>query len=188
MDKPKHVTVYCSMSARLDPVYYEAGAEVGAGLARAGIRLVYGGMNRGLMGTVANSALEAGGHVTGVYPNIGELEQYRHDGLSELVIVDEMQARKREMFDRADAFIVLPGGYGTLDEAFEVLTLNKIGVFRKTVYFLNTCGYWEPMARMLEGVIDARTMDPHHREFYRFADNAAELLALLAEDENLFAP
>ena len=181
----KHVTVYCSMSARLDPAFYEAGAQIGAGLAKAGINLVYGGMNRGLMGTVANSALEAGGHVIGVYPNIGELEQYRHNGLSELVVVDEMQARKRVMFDKADAFVVLPGGYGTLDEAFEVLTLNKIGVFSKLIYFLNADGFWEPMRQMLEGFIKARTMDPHHRDFYRFADTVDELLALLALDKNL---
>ncbi len=181
----KHVTVYCSMSARLDPEFYEAGAHIGAGLAKAGINLVYGGMNRGLMGTVANSALEAGGHVIGVYPNIGELEQYRHNGLSELVVVDEMQARKAVMFTKADAFIVLPGGYGTLDEAFEVLTLNKIGVFSKLVYFLNIDGFWEPMRQMLEGFIEARTMDPHHRDFYRFASTPEELLALLAQDQNL---
>ena len=138
-------------------------------------------MNRGLMGTVANSALAVGGHVTGVYPNIGELEEYRHKGLSELVIVDEMQARKNIMFTRADAFIVLPGGYGTLDEAFEVLTLNKIKVFNKRVYFLNTKGYWNPMRDMLEGFIQANTMDPHHRDFYELVDEPADLLARLGE-------
>lgn len=173
------------MSANLAPRIYAEGEAVARGLAAMGVNLVYGGMDRGLMGTVANAALAAGGHVIGVYPNIGELEAYRHKGLSELVIVDEMQARKAVMFTRADAFVILPGGYGTLDEAFEVLTLNKIGVFKKRVYFLNTDGYWDPMNAMLEGFIRARTMDPHHRDFYELLPDAESLLARLAQDANL---
>ena len=181
----KSVTVYCSIATNLDPDFYDMARAVGRGLAERQNVLIYGGCNRGLMGAVADGALETGGHVVGVFPNVGELKPYKHEGLSEMVLVDEMQARKRVMFERADAFVILPGGYGTLDEAFEVLTLNKVGILKKKVYFLNHNGFWNAMNTMLEGFIAARTMNPEHRDFYKLVDTLPELLAALAADDNL---
>lgn len=177
--KIKTVTVYCSLAANLPPEYFAAAAELGAALGDAKIKMIYGGTNKGLMGTIADAALAHGGHVTGVLPNVPKLQPLKHTGLSELILVDEMQARKRVMYERADAFIVMPGGYGTLDEAFEVLTLRKLDLHDKPMFFFNQNGFWQPMMSMLAHFISLRTMNPEHLGYFTFAQSVPELMSLL---------
>lgn len=181
----KHVTVYCSEAASLAPDYYEMATAFGTALAAAGLGLIYGGTTRGLMGAVADGVLDHGGRVVGVVPNVPKLLPFRHNRLTEMVEVEEMRERKRIMYERTDAFVVLPGGYGTLDEVFEVLTLRKLDLHEKTVYFMNHKGFWQPMADMLEHFIAEKTMNPHHRTFYKLADNVPDLMGLLAMDSHL---
>lgn len=175
----KTVTIYSSMATNLPPEYYTAATELGAALGDAQINIVYGGSNRGLMGTIADAALQHGGHVTGVFPNVPKLMPTKHAGLSDLVLVDEMHERKRVMYQRADAFIVMPGGYGTLDEIFEVLTLRKLDLHTKPVFFFNQNGYWQPMMTMLAHFISLRTMNPDHLSYFTFAQSVPEMMAML---------
>ena len=178
----KFVTVYCSHATNLEPSYYDNARDVGHGLATAGYGLVYGGASNGLMGTVADAVLEKGGHVVGVIPNVERLAEVAHPGVTRMIRVEEMWERKRYMYQETDAFVVLPGGYGTLDEVFEVLTLRKVGIHNKPVYFMNHKGYWNPMHDMLEKFITARTMNPEHRAFYQFVDDVPQLMQLLAQE------
>lgn len=177
----KNITVYCSLAANLPPEYYAAGRELGQALGEAGLHLIYGGTNKGLMGTIADATLAHGGTVTGVLPNVAKLQPFKHTELTELILVDDMQARKRVMFERADAFVVMPGGYGTLDEAFEVLTLRKLELHHKPMIFFNHSGFWQPMMTMLAHFVSLRTMNPEHLGFFHFAHSVPELMALLRE-------
>ena len=177
----KTVTVYSSMATNLPPEYYTAARELGAALGDAKINVVYGGSNRGIMGTIADAVLERGGHVTGIFPNVPKLMPTKHTGLSDTVLVNEMHERKREMCQRADAFIVMPGGYGTLDEVFEVLTLRKLELHTKHVFFFNQNGYWQPMMTMLAHFISLRTMNPDHLSYFSFAQSVPELMAMLEQ-------
>lgn len=181
MDR-KFVTVYCSHATHLDPSYYDNARDVGYGLADAGYGLVYGGASNGLMGVVADAMLERDGHVVGVIPNVERLMEVAHPKVTQMVRVEEMWERKRYMYQNTNAFVVLPGGYGTLDEVFEVLTLRKVGIHNKPVYFMNHQGFWNPMHDMLEKFIEAKTMNPEHRAFYQFVDSVPQLMELLEKD------
>lgn len=177
----KNVTIYSSMATNLPPEYYTAARELGAALGEAKLNIVYGGSNRGIMGTIADAALDHGAHVTGIFPNVPKLLPTKHTGLSDTVLVNEMHERKREMYQRADAFIVMPGGYGTLDEVFEVLTLRKLDLHEKPVFFFNQNGFWQPMMSMLAHFISLRTMNPEHLSYFTFVQSVPELMALLKQ-------
>ena len=138
-----------------EKAYREAAARLGEEVGRAGIDLVYGGGRIGLMGIVADAALAAGAQVIGVIPTALHGREVGHVGLTELVLVTDMQERKREMFARSDAVAVLPGGLGTLDEAFEAITLRQLHFFDKPIVLVDIAGYWQPMVAMVRRVIDA---------------------------------
>lgn len=140
--KTKRVCVYCGSSRGARPVYAEAAAEFGRLLAGAGLGLVTGGGRVGLMGAVANAALEAGGEVVGVIPEHLKERELGHGGLSELLVVPDMHARKATMAALSDAFVALPGGTGTLEELFEAITWSQLGLHAKPVALLDTDGYW----------------------------------------------
>jgi len=145
--------VYCGSNAGGSPAYAEAAKALGTRLAKDGLRLVYGGGNVGLMGIIANAVLEAGGDVTGVIP--GQLVEWEvaHQGVTELIVVDSMHQRKQRMFELSDGFVALPGGFGTLDEMFEMLTWRQLGLSRKPCAFLDVDGFWQPLMDMLERML-----------------------------------
>jgi len=141
----KAVCVYCGASTGNDPIYAEVAQQFGRTLAQRGLRLVYGGGSVGLMGHVANAALEAKGAVTGVIPERLWEREVGHKGLSEMFVVPTMHARKARMVELSDAFVALPGGFGTLDELFEVLTWQQLGYHTKPVGLLNANGYYDAL-------------------------------------------
>lgn len=145
----RNICVYCGSADGVHPEYYAAAEEMGALLAARGIRLVYGAGKTGLMGAVAGSALRSGGQVTGFIPENLNLPSLVHSGLTEMEVLPDIQMRKARMSATADAFIALPGGYGTLDELFETLTWAQIGLHHKPVGLLNTRGYYDPLLSMV---------------------------------------
>lgn len=152
--------VYCASAGNVDEAYRAAAGELGVRLAAAGIGLVFGGGHVGLMGIVADAVLAGGGHVTGVIPTSLRDRELAHGGLSELVVVDTMHDRKRIMAERADAFAVLPGGLGTLDETFEIVTWRLLRLHDKPIYLVDVAGYWQPLVTLLDQIVAHRFAAP----------------------------
>lgn len=149
----RSVCVYCGSAGTVDERYRAAAAELGQALAAAGITMIFGGGRIGLMGLAADAALAAGGQVVGVIPAALRDRELAHAGVSELVVVDTMHDRKRVMAERADAFAVLPGGIGTLDEFFEILTWRQLGLHDKSIFLVDIAGYWEPLRALLDHIV-----------------------------------
>ncbi len=147
------VCVYCGASSRVADVYKEAAHALGDGLARRGIRMVYGGGRVGLMGIAADAAIAAGGEVVGIIPEHIQSAEIEHTGLTELHVVDSMHTRKRMMVERSDAFVVLPGGLGTLDEAFEILTWKQLQLHDKPIVIADVDGYWRPLLGLIDHMV-----------------------------------
>lgn len=175
----RSVTVFLSSSDGA-PTYAEAIRELGTELARRGLTLVYGGAHRGLMGVVADAALAAGGQVVGVIPKALVDLEIAHTGLTELHVVETMHQRKAMMFDRADAFLVAPGGLGTLEEAFETLTGGQLGYHRKPIVFLDVDGFWAPLEAFLDHAAAVNVLRARDRAAFRTASSASAALDLLA--------
>lgn len=148
------VCVFCGSSPGADPGYRVAAATVGRTLAERGIGLVYGGASAGTMGVVADAALAAGGEVTGVIPKSLVDREVAHTGLSDLRVVADLHERKALMTSLADAFLVLPGGAGTLEELFEVFTWAQLGLHHKPIALLDVAGYYQPMLRFLDHMVE----------------------------------
>jgi uncharacterized protein (TIGR00730 family) len=144
------VCVYCGSSGAVREDYKTAAKEAGALLAARGANVVYGGGHVGLMGIVADAALTAGGHVTGIIPRHIEEREVSHTTLSELIVVDTMHARKTIMVERSDSFLILPGGFGTMDEFFEIITWRQLKLHSKPVVLANIGGFWDPLVALLE--------------------------------------
>ncbi len=154
--------VYCGSSADVADAYKDAAVQVGRMAGERGIEIVYGGGRVGLMGLVADAALAADGRVTGIIPrHIVEME-VAHETLSEMIVVDTMHQRKRMMVDRSDAFVILPGGLGTLDEAFEILTWKQLRLHDKPIVIANIDGYWEPLLALVRHGVDEGFIRPRH--------------------------
>lgn len=148
----RSICVYCGSSPGRDETYYQAGLALGRAIAGAGLRLVYGGGSRGIMGAVSNGALEAGGKITGIIPRFllaKEASENSVQRLDEVVITEDMHARKHLMFEKSDAFVALPGGIGTVEEIVEVMTWAQLGHHRKPIVFANVNGFWNRFAAML---------------------------------------
>ncbi len=150
MGRLTSVCVYCGSGFGGDPAFAEAARRVGTALAQAGVKLVYGGGNVGLMGTVASATLEAGGHVTGIIPDFLKSRERMLDAVQETIVVSDMHTRKKLMFDRADAFVALPGGIGTLEELVEQLTWAQLGQHRKPILLLSVNGFWDPLITLID--------------------------------------
>jgi uncharacterized protein (TIGR00730 family) len=172
------VCVYLSSSAG-QPHHVVAVQALGAELARRGLALVYGGAHRGLMGVLADATLAAGGKVIGVIPKALVDLEVAHTGLTQLHIVDTMHERKAMMFTLADAFVVAPGGLGTLEEAFETLTGIQLGYHAKPIVFLETDTFWAPMEQFLDHAVEAQVLSPSVRTLFRTAPTAALALDAL---------
>ena len=173
----KSVCVYCGASFGADPAYAEAARHVGAALAERGLRVVYGGASVGLMGAVADAALEAGGEVVGVIPQVLVDKEVAHPGLTALHTVGNMHERKAKMAELSDAFVALPGGIGTLEELVEVYTWSYLGIHDKPFGLINTNGYYDGFTAFLDHAVDQQFLRPEVRERLTVAPTPEELLA-----------
>ena len=172
----KRVCVFCGSSAGADRRFLEAAVALAGTLAGRGLGLVYGGASVGLMGAMADAALACGGHVTGVIPTTLVNREIAHRGLSDLRVVATMHERKALMADLSDAFIALPGGLGTLDESFEVLTWSQLGLHAKPFGLLDVAGYWQPLAAFLDHAVASGFIKPAHRALVHVEGSADALL------------
>lgn len=173
----KSICVYCGSNAGADPVFAERAAALGTRLAREGICVVYGGGNVGLMGTVANAALAAGGQVHGVIPRQLAEWEVAHRGLTELEIVETMHQRKRRMSELSDGFVALPGGFGTMEEIFEMLTWRQLGIGTKPCAFLDMDGFYAPLIQMIDRMVAQRFLHPDQRADLWYGEDIDALLA-----------
>ena len=182
-DAPKDaraIAVFCGARKGNDPAFAALACDAGRSIARRGWRLVYGGSSVGLMGELANSALAAGGDVLGVIPQQLVRMEVGHTGLQQLLVVSDMPVRKTRMIDVADGFLVLPGGFGTLDELFEVVTLRQIGMHTKPIALCDPSDYWGPLLAACRGLVDAglaNVRDLDSMEQFRTVDEALDRLA-----------
>jgi uncharacterized protein (TIGR00730 family) len=172
------ICVFCGANTGCDPRFEAVAIELGASIAAAGHDLVYGGGRVGLMGAVADAALGTGGRVVGFMPQALVDREVAHLGLTELVVTDSMHTRKAAMSDRADGFIAMPGGYGTLDEVLEILTWNQIGTIAKPVAFLDVDGYFDSLFRFFDEAVDAGLIMPAHRAMAQRAGTVDAAIAL----------
>lgn len=172
----KRICVFCGSNAGANPAYRAAACLLAGELARRGIGLVYGGGKVGLMGALADSLLEAGGEVIGVIPEALFAKEVGHNGLTKLHIVDTMHARKEMMASLSDAFITLPGGFGTMEEFFEVLTWAQLGLHRKPCGLLNVEGYYDGLIALFETFVDQHFARDEHLGFVQVESDPARLI------------
>ncbi|MBX7258751.1 MAG: TIGR00730 family Rossman fold protein [Candidatus Hydrogenedentes bacterium] len=173
------VCVYCSSSDAVPEVYFEAARSFGAALAQSGRALVYGGGKIGLMGVLARAVHEHGGKVIGVIPEALREMELAYTGADELIITADLRERKAAMESRACAFVALPGGYGTLEEMIEVLTLKQLHFHAKPIVMINTAGFYQPLLSMFEQLYEQRFAKPETRQLYHVAGNAEDALTYI---------
>jgi uncharacterized protein (TIGR00730 family) len=178
--KIRRICVNCGSSPGFDPCYMAMARELGLVLVRAGYELVYGGADVGLMGELANTVLKAGGRVHGVIPE-SFAHKVSHQGLTSLHVVASMHERKALMFDMSDAFVALPGGYGTLEELAELLTWGQLGLHSKPCGLINVQAYFAPLLTFLDNAVLRGFMKPEHRDMLLVADQPSDLLRMMAE-------
>ena len=178
----QNICVYCSSSNRIAVPYFEMADAAGRLLAERGYTLVYGGGNVGLMGRMARAVHAHGGRVVGVIPErLKAVEGVAYDIADELIITETMQERKAVMFTQADAFLVLPGGFGTLEEFLEVLTLRSLGYHDKAIALVNTGGFYDPLLELFDHFFEAHFARPHTRSLYHVAADPEDALRYLEE-------
>jgi uncharacterized protein (TIGR00730 family) len=181
MPQIRSLCVYCGSSGAVDEKYRAAATELGARLAAAGIELVYGGGRVGLMGLLADAVLADGGRVVGIIPARLRDAELAHHGATELVIAGSMHDRKRIMAERADAFAVLPGGTGTLDETFEILTWRQLGLHNKPIFLVDIAGYWRPLIALLDHIVSRGFAPALVPQILEIVPSVPALMTLLAE-------
>jgi uncharacterized protein (TIGR00730 family) len=184
----KRLCVYCGSCRGNNELFRLSATRLGTLLARSGIEVVFGGGRVGLMGLVADAALAAGGRVTGIIPGHLHEREVGHPGLSELVIVENMHQRKRRMFELADGFIVLPGGLGTLDETFEIITWKQLGLHDKPVIIVDIDGYWAPLRGLIDHVIGEGFTSRTALNYFRVVADVEEILPTIASLPEPTAP
>lgn len=169
------VCVFCGARAGERAVYAEAARGMGAALAERGLELVYGGGRVGLMGSLADAVLARGGRAIGVIPKALAHKEVAHDGLTRLEVVDSMHARKARMAELSDAFVALPGGFGTLEELFEVLSWRQLDLHRKPVVLYDVAGYWQPLLAVIDHLCAEGFTSPAQRDLLRVARTLDEV-------------
>ena len=179
MKTKKSICVFCGASNNVDKKYLEIGAKFGQILAKNDITLVYGGGDCGIMGAIANGTMKAGGHVTGVFPISLRNIENEHKSLSEIVIVDTMHERKQHMFDLSDAFVVFPGGFGTMDEFFEILTWKQLKLHHKPIVIFNYEHYWDPLIALTSNIINQGFAKPETAGYFVIEDKVEAILEVL---------
>ena len=181
MNNIRRLCVYCGSSGAVADSYRKAASELGARLAAAGIELVYGGGRVGLMGLLADAALTAGGTVIGIIPKRLLDAEVAHLGVSELVVVESMHDRKRVMADKSDAFAVLPGGIGTLDELFEIISWKQLELHDKPILLIDIGDYWAPLRALLDHIVLTGFARPQTRGLLRVLPSISGLMVALSE-------
>jgi hypothetical protein len=171
--------VYCGSSTQSNEIYNAECAELGRRLAQNGITVVYGGARIGIMGLVADTAMKEGGKVIGIIPHFIAEFEIAHSGLSEQHYVDTMHQRKQMMVDKSDVFIIAPGGIGTMDEMFEIITWKYLRLYDKPVIIANFQGYWNKLIELLDHMQDAGFMREPHRLTYTVANTVDEVMELM---------
>jgi uncharacterized protein (TIGR00730 family) len=177
----RSVCVYCASSSSAPEWLFEEVREFGAGLAKRGWRLVYGGASVGVMGALADATLAAGGSVLGVIPKALVGREVAHSNLTELKVVETMHDRKAEMFKGADAFVAFPGGFGTMEEFFEMLTWKQLGIHNKPIVFVNVRGYYSMMLGQFERAIADGIIRSDNRILYSVADDQEQVFSVLED-------
>ncbi|MGN7810326.1 TIGR00730 family Rossman fold protein [Flavobacterium johnsoniae] len=172
----KRITVFCASSFGTEKIYEEQAIALGKTLAEQNIELVYGGANVGLMGAVADGALNAGGKVIGVLPNFLRSKEIAHLGLTELILVESMHERKTKMNDLCDGVIALPGGFGTLEELFEMLTWAQLGLHKKPIAILNIDGFYDALIELLKVMVEKGLLKDVNASMVLVSDNIDDLL------------
>jgi len=177
-EKTRNVAVYCGSTDGNDPAYRAEACALGAEIARAGLGLVYGGARVGLMGAVADAVLAGGAPVVGVLPEVLRSKEIAHTGLTRLELVPNMHKRKARMAELSDAFLVLPGGYGTLEEVLEVVTWAQLRIHAKPYILINTANYWDGLLNFLDTAVKAGFLKAHNRKLLKVAANGAEAVRM----------
>lgn len=185
MTKIRNVCVYCGSAEGADPVFLETATALGHALAAADIGLVYGGGNHGLMGAVARAVLSAGGRVTGIIPSFLKKRESMLEAAQELIIVDDMHTRKRLMFERADAFVALPGGVGTLEELVEQLTWVQLGQHGKPVLIADIGGFWKPLLSLFAHMREHGFIREQFEVHYLVSEKIGDVVPMLRQAAEL---
>ena len=179
MTKKKSVCVFCGASNNVPQKFLDIGAKFGELMAARGVSLVYGGGDCGVMGAVANATLKKGGEATGVFPISLRNIENEHQSLSEIIIVNTMHERKQLMFERSDAFVIFPGGCGTMDEMFEIITWKQLQLHHKPIVIFNYEHYWDPLIALLNNIIDNGFAKPETAGYYTVVDRVEAVLEVL---------
>ena len=175
----KSLCVFCGAQDNVAQHFLDMGARFGEHLAKNNVRMIYGGGDCGLMGAAANAALKNGGEVTGVFPlSLREMEN-EHQSLTEIIIVESMHERKKKMFDLTDAFVILPGGFGTMDEMFEIITWRQLLLHEKPVIIVNYRGYWDGLVALMDNILAEGFATPETRGLYQVVDKPSDVFLLL---------
>ena len=172
----KRITVFCGSSSGTDPIFVSQATLLGQTLASSNIELVYGGANVGLMGAVADGVLNNGGKVIGVLPVFLQFKELAHNSLTELIIVETMHERKTKMNDLCDGVIALPGGFGTLEELFEMLTWAQLGLHNKPIGILNSDGFYDALLAMIETMVDKGFLKSSNKQMVLVSDDITDLI------------
>ena len=173
------IAVFCGSQSGINPLYQQQAKELGKYLGENKIRLIYGGGSKGLMGAVADSVMAHGGEVVGVIPELLIGWEHQHEGISDLQIVADMHSRKKIMYDLSDAAIILPGGYGTLDELFEMLTWNTLKIHEKKIIMLNTEGFYNHLLAHIKFMQESKFLYENWEERILLANNVEEVISFL---------
>jgi len=173
------VTIFCGSKPGNDPAFVNDANNLGRMLAKNEVTIVYGGGNKGIMGAIANASLVIGGKVVGIIPKVLLEWEAQHTGLTELIVTDSMHSRKLLLYEKSDAAIILPGGMGTMDELFEMLTWNNLGIHEKKVYILNTNGYYNALIQLLDTMEQQGFMYDHWRSRVIVCDTIEAVIGAL---------
>lgn len=175
-ERGQRVLVFCASSRRCHPAYHELARRLGEALAKAGLPIIYGGGGAGSMGALADGALAVGGEVVGIQPRFMTELEWAHNGLSALHMVEDMQERKRRMIESCDAVVALPGGSGTFEELFEVITAKRLGIFCGPIVLVNQRAFFDPCVALLERCIEESFMDERHRNMWQVVERVEEVI------------
>lgn len=177
MTELKSMAVFCGSRNGNNPLYIQHATQLGNLLAENNVCLIYGGGNNGLMGCVANGVLEKNGRVIGIIPELLSNWERQHDGITELIVVENMHVRKRMLYEKADAAIILPGGFGTMDELFEILTWNQLSIHDKPVYILNSGGYYDALLQHMQVMMNEGFLYSQLKDVLNVIANPGELFS-----------
>ena len=179
MQSIRAVTVYCSSSKSLDPIYYAAGIALGSAIARQGWDLVYGGSHVGLMAKLADAARAAGGRVIGVTPQLFVDKGFEDNDCDELIVTENLRDRKAMLEKRGDAFVALPGGLGTFEEIFDIIVHRQLGYHQKPIVLLNIAGYYDPLIQLIQDGVQKRFIKVESRQLFVTAPTVESVMACL---------